>query len=98
MLDKQMPPVYLVCIDPNTNKIVERYVTAKTAVKLNEGYNYNSLLNAICKHITYKGYKWEWIDVTEDNPNNSIEDEFRNEVHELYKLMKQLYSTTKITK
>lgn len=91
-----MPLQYLVSIDPKTNEIVERYVSGKSVVARNEGYNYNSLMNAICKHIPYKGFKWEWVDVLEKNPNISATDELRNEVYNLLNLLNQIYTEMNI--
>ena len=61
MLELSVPKKYLVSVNPKTNVIEERYISGKYACETTEGYNYNSLMNAINKKITYKGYIWQWI-------------------------------------
>lgn len=65
MTDKTtIPMIYLVSIDPDTANIEERYVSVQSACDFNDGYNVQSLRNAISKKTKYKGYYWTWIDWT----------------------------------
>jgi len=71
---------YFISIDPKTNKIVERYETISDIVKSNKDYNYQCISNAICKGITYKGYKYKVVDSNKslDNTDYNIHSEVLN--------------------
>ena len=65
MTDKTTIPMrYLVSIDPETLNIEERYMSVESVCDFNDGYNVQSLRNAISKKTKYKGYYWTWIDWT----------------------------------
>ncbi len=94
MNNETIPWKYLVSIDSNTNTVEERYTSGKDAVKWNEGYNYNCLMNAINKGIKYKGYYWKWI-YCYSNDNPDIDTEFREEIRRTIEAIKSIRSKIK---
>ena len=79
----------LLCKDKNDN-IVERYESINDVIKCNKenNYNYQSLANCIYRGITYKGYKYEWID-TNDN-ENKYSDSVRSELIRLKRVLEAI--------
>ena len=78
-----MPKKYLISINPNTNEIKSRYLNGKQVIKYNKGYNYNSLMNAINKKITYKGYTWLWIHANNLDENPELDMKFRKHIFDV---------------
>ena len=78
-----MPKKYLISINPNTNEINSRYLNGKQVIKYNKGYNYNSLMNAINKKITYKGYTWLWIHTNNLDENSELDMKFRKHIFDV---------------
>ena len=74
-----LPSKYLVCINPDTNEVVERYLSISDAVKYNPNCNYNSLANSIYKQKEYKGLQWQWVYTDKPNKDNT-DKEIRNEI------------------
>lgn len=89
MLELSVPKKYLVSVNPKTNTIEERYISGKYACETNEGYNYNSLMNAINKKITYKGYIWKWI-YRDSDENANVDVEFRQELLNTLNALKEI--------
>lgn len=89
MFELSVPRKYLVSVNPKTNTIEERYISGKYACETNEGYNYNSLMNAINKKITYKGYIWKWI-YRDSDENANVDMEFRQELLNTLNALKQI--------
>ncbi len=79
----------LICKDKENN-IVERYESINDVIACNkeDNYNYQSLANCIHRGITYKGYKYEWIDTNDDE--NKYSDTVRGELIRLKEILKAI--------
>ena len=87
-----IPTKYLISINPNTKEVKLRYLNGKQATKYNKGYNYNSLMNAINKKITYKGYTWLWIHTNNLNEYPELDMEFRKHIFNVNNSIKSIFT------
>ena len=89
------PTKYLISINPNTKEVKSRYLNGKQATKYNKGYNYNSLMNAINKKITYKGYTWLWIHTNNLDENPELDMKFRKYIFDVNNSIKSILTILK---
>ena len=95
MNNETAPTKYLISVKPNTNEIKSRYMNGKQVIKHNKNYNYNSLMNAINKKITYKGYTWLWIHTNNLDEYPELDMKFRKHIFDVTNSIKTILTTLK---